>query len=65
MKICTMNMSSFYTLYLKFQKYNWAVFGGYGNLEERSLTFMNQSLFDTTWIMDKIEPEVVDASLSK
>ena len=30
---------------------------------EVSLTFMNKLWSDTTWIMDKIEPEVVDVGL--
>ena len=58
-------MSSFWTLYEEFQKCNRAILGGYGNLEEISSTFTNQSWYDTTWIMDKIESEVADASLPR
>jgi len=58
-------ISSFRTLYPEFQKCNWVILGGYGNLEEISSTFMNKSWSDTTWIMEKIKPEVANVGLPR
>jgi len=58
-------MSSLWTLYLEFYKWNWVVLGGYKKLEEMSSTFINKLLSFTTWTMDKIEPKVADDGLPK
>jgi len=56
-------MSSFWTPYLKLQKWNWVVVGDYWKLEKRSSTFMNKSWSETTWNKGKIEPKVADTDL--
>ena len=58
-------MSSSWTLYLEFHKWNWYVLGGYGKFEERSSNFMNNSWSDTTWVIDKIEPKVANNGLPR